>query len=332
MAAEIRPGGDEPPTPYVAVVILHWGPVETTARCLRSLRDVVYQGKRTVLLIDNGGDLDNAVADLAAPLEVEIHRPTHNLGFSGGCIYGMSVAMERGADFVLLLNNDVVVDPLFLDQLVTAANQIENAGLLCPQIVVMGNPGKAWYRGGRFSLWSGIPNQGYWRRAMDAHAPPREVDYATGCAMLIRTALVRRVGFFEPKFFAYCEDLDLSIRAREEGFRIFFVPASVVHHEVTGDPGRQSLGIYYSTRNLIEVMRRHAAWYHWGGFVANFLARWLGFFTALALVRGQPRYVTALARGAMDAAAGRLGKGDRVSDERDGRGASAAAGRAAIRQ
>ena len=323
LPARIPPGGEPRLTPYVIVIILHWGSVETTARCLVSLRDAVYPGKRTVLVIDNGGGLDSNVADLAVPLEVEIHRPSHNLGFSGGCVEGVAVALERGADFALLLNNDVVVDPLFLDHLVTAANQAKDAGLLCPQIVLMGNSGKAWYQGGRFSLWSGIPAQRYWRRATDAQSPPREVDYATGCAMLIRAEVVRRVGFFDPRFFAYCEDLDLSIRARRAGFRIVFVPASVVHHEVTRDPGHQSLGIYYSTRNLIEVMHRHAAWYHWGSFTLNFLVRWLGFFTLLALVRGQPRYLTAIVRGVLDAAAGRLGRGNGVRDERDSRAAAA---------
>jgi len=98
------------------------------------------------------------------------------------------------------------------------------------------------------------------------------VDYATGCAMLVHPALMQRVGSFDVEFFAYCEDLDLSIRARRAGYRILFVPESLVYHDVSDEPRRAALRIYYSTRNLIEVVRKHAPWYAWVSFGANFAA------------------------------------------------------------
>lgn len=302
--------------PYVAAVILHWGAVETTARCLQSLRGASWPGRGTVFIIDNTKRLDDALTTRAAPLEVEIVRPARNLGFCDGCTLGMSMAVERGADFVLLLNNDVVVDPHFLDPLVSAGSQVADAGLLSPQIMHMGQPEKAWYRGGKFSLWSGIPVQGHGRRALPLDGPPREVDYATGCATLVHPALLRRVGSFDPSFFAYCEDLDLSIRARRAGLRVLLVPASIVYHDVTNEAGLVTLRLYYSTRNLIEVMRKHAAWYNWPSFAVNFLLRWLGFFAVLALMRGQPRALLALWRGVTDCARRRLGQSPWIDDAR----------------
>ena len=296
--------------PHVAVVILHWGATATTVRCLQSLRAVTWPGRGTVLVVDNTTTLDEEVAARAAPLDVQILRPPRNLGFADGCTLGMSAALEQGADFVLLLNNDAVADPDFLGPLVRAARQHPDAGLLSPQIVHLNRPDEAWYQGGTFSLWAGIPAQGHRRRVLAGDRPPREVDYATGCAMLIRPAVIRRVGSFDREFFAYCEDLDLSIRARQAGFRVLFVPASLVYHDVSDEPRRAALRIYYSTRNLIEVMRKHAPWYKWFSFGVNFLARWVGFFVVLALVRGQPRYLTALVRGMVDFARRRLGPGD----------------------
>jgi GT2 family glycosyltransferase len=297
--------------PYVAVVILHWGATETTLRCLQSLQAAEWPGRRTVLVIDNTGRLDVDDIKLAAPLEIQLQRPQRNLGFCDGCNLGISLALQAGADFILLLNNDAVVAPFFLGPLLSAASQVSDAGLLCPLIMQMTDPAKVWYQGGQFSLWSGIPIQGSRRSPINTAWPPREVDYATGCAMLIRPALIRSVGSFDPRFFAYCEDLDLSIRARQAGFRVLVVPASVVYHDVTDEPGRTSLSIYYSTRNLIEVMRKHAAWYQWFSFGVNFLLRWLGFFAALGLVRGQPRYLTALLCGMTDFVRRRLGKSTR---------------------
>jgi GT2 family glycosyltransferase len=300
----------------VAVVILHWGAAETTTRCLASLEAAAWPGRRTVLVIDNAGCLDVDVVGPTPPLEIEILRPHRNLGFCDGAALGLSSAMQKGADFVLLLNNDVVVDRDFLGHLLRVARRFGDAGLVSPQIVQMQDRSHAWYQGGRFSLWSGIPVQGHRRRVLAPDAPDREVEYATGCAMLVRPDVIRRVGTFDPRFFAYCEDLDLSIRARDAGFRVLFAPASVVYHDVSEDSGRVSLRIYYSTRNLIEVMRKHAAWYHWVGFVANFLPRWLGFFAVLAIMRRRPRYLTALIRGIVDVARRRLGQSAWPDDAR----------------
>ena len=302
--------------PYVPVVVLHWGDPDTTARCLQSLGKASWPGRRTVLVIDNTRRLNATVLDAGAPLEVEVHRPARNLGFSDGSTLGLSLAIARGADFVLLLNNDVVVDPGFLDHLVGTMHRVSDAGLLSPQIVAMEYPERAWYRGGSFSLWSGIPVQGHRQRLEDASRPPREVDYATGCAMLVRPAVIRRIGSFDPRFFAYCEDLDLSMRARRAGFRILFVPASVVYHETIREPDRGALRIYYSTRNLIEVMCKHGAWYNWLCFAPNFLVRWLGFFAVLAIARRRPRHLLALVRGITDFARGRRGESSWAADAR----------------
>ena len=291
----------------MAVVILHWGAPETTARCLRSLQGTTWPGQGTVVIVDNTTRLDSEVGAKAAPLHVEILRPARNLGFAEGCALGMAAAIESGADFVLLLNNDAVVDPGFLGPLVMAMNGDVDAGLVSPQIVRLDRPDEAWYQGGRFSWWSGIPAQGNRHRRVSVDEPPREVDYATGCAMLLRPAVMQRVGPFDTGFFAYCEDLDLSIRARRAGFRVLFVPGSLVYHDVSDEPSRAALRIYYSTRNLIEVIRKHAPWYAWVSFGANFLARWLGFFVVLGLVRGQPCYWTALLRGMLDFARRRFG-------------------------
>jgi len=292
--------------PYVAVVILHWGAVEVTARCLQSIARAAFPGRRTILVIDNTGRMDPARLASAALPELEVYRSPRNLGFAGGCAWGMAMAMEHGVDFVLLLNNDAVVEPSFLDILLRALAQSPGVGVLCPQVV---SPRGLWYVGGTFSLWSGIPLQQ--RRSRDS-APisgrPREVDYATGCAMLVDPAVVRAAGSFDPQFFMYCEDLDFSLRVRQAGFKILFVPASLVHHVVTDESDREALRIYYSTRNLLEVMRRHAAWYQWPGFVVNFLVRWLGFFMVLACLRRRPRIIGGLVTGTIDFLRRRFGE------------------------
>jgi GT2 family glycosyltransferase len=276
-------------------------------RCLESLARDSFSGKRTVFLIDNAQSLGRSLAARLPSLDIEIDRPARNLGFAEGCARGIALALACGADFILLLNNDAVVERSCLELLVEAATDSPEAGLLSPRIVSMSRPTRPWYEGGSFSLWSGIPVQARRRSNVEDVGSPREVDYATGCAMLIRPAVVRSVGSFDARFFAYCEDLDFSLRARNAGFRILVVPRAGVQHAAP-DSDRRFRSVYYSTRNLLEVMRRHGTWYHWIGMVPNFLVRWVGFFTVLACLRGRPELVRALVTGVIDFSRGRFGE------------------------
>ena len=257
-------------------------------RCLESLSRDSFSGKRTVFLIDNAQSLGRSLAARLPSLDIEIDRPARNLGFAEGCARGISLAAACGADFILLLNNDAVVESSCLDLLVKAAADSPETGLLSPHIVSMTKPPRPWYVGGSFSLWSGIPVQARRRSDIAELGSPREVDYATGCAMLIRPAVVRSVGSFDARLFAYCEDLDFSLRARNAGFSVLVVPRARVRHAVA-DSDRLSQSIYYSTRNLLEVMRRHGTWYHWIGIVPNFLVRWVGFLCRARVPAGPAR-------------------------------------------
>ena len=126
--------------------------------------------------------------------------------------------------------------------------------------------------------------------------------------MLVDSSVVRTIGAFDPRFFMYGEDLDFSLRARHARFGIMIVPASVIWHVGVYDEPRARLRLYYSTRNLLEVMRKHARWIQWVTFVPNFLIFWVGFYVALAVVRRRPRLVWALAVGIMDFIRRRFGE------------------------
>ena len=299
--------GTNRPCPRVAVVMLHWGPEEVTKRCLQSLGRIAYPAA-SVILIDNTDTLSSSVTEWAHPLPLDLVRPGSNLGFAEGSAVGISIALDRGADYVLLLNNDVVVDPPFLDHLVAAARACPEAGLFCPQIEFLEDRGRVWFGGGDFSLWSGIPRHVLWRKPATRDHAPRESDFATGCAMLVAPSVIRTVGVFDPRFFAYGEDLDLSLRARQARFGILVVPDSVIWHVGVYDEPRARLRLYYSTRNLLEVMRKHARWIQWVSFIPNFLIYWVGFHVALAAARRQPRLVGALVLGVVDFIRRRFGE------------------------
>lgn len=292
--------------PVVGIIVLHWGAREATEACLESLRKATYTAVR-VFLVDNARSLDEATAQQAAPLAIEIFRPPRNLGFAEGCDWGINAAVNAGVEYIFLLNNDAVVGRHCLETLVSVARSTPNSGVLSPQIAFQEATDKVWYRGGEFSPWGRGPRHTGWRQRVETNRPPADVDYATGCAMLIDPAVIRAVGTFDARLFAYCEDLDFSLRVRAAGFRVLVVPAALVHHGTTYTHERGAQRVYYSIRNLLEVMRKHARWYHWIGFVPAFAVQWVGFFVLLACWRRQWGLIWAVGRGLLDGVRGRLG-------------------------
>jgi len=201
-----------------------------------------------------------------------------------------------------------VVSRHCLETLVSVARSTPGAGILSPQIAFQEAPDTVWYRGGEFSPWGWGPRHTGWRRRVETDRPPADVDYATGCAMLIDPAVIHRVGAFDVRLFAYCEDIDFSLRARRAGFRALVVPAALVHHGATYTDQRRARRVYYSIRNLLEVMRKHARWYHWIGFVPAFAVQWVAFSILLACRHRQWGLVLAVGRGLVDGVRGRLGE------------------------
>jgi len=291
----------------VGIIILHWGSREATKTCLESLKKATYTSVR-VFLVDNAGSLDYAIDELASPLAIQILRPPRNLGFAEGCDWGIGAALEAGVQYIFLLNNDAVVSVRCLEILVSVARSTPRAGILSPQIAFQEAADTVWYGGGEFSLWGRGPRHTGWRQPVDTHRAPADVDFATGCAMLIDPAVIRTVGAFDARLFAYCEDLDFSLRARRAGFRVLVVPAALVHHSATYTDRRRAQRVYYSTRNLIEVMRKHAKWYHWIAFIPAFAVQWVGFFTLFSSWRRQWTVIGAIGLGLLDGVRGRLGE------------------------
>ena len=229
----------------VTAVVLSWNGKEDTLACLRSL-----EGEDAdVIVVDNASEDGTADAVTGA----EVIRNDRNLGYAGGMNVGIARALERGADAVLLLNNDVEVEPGAIDALVAAA---DGAGAVCPVIVFADDPQRIWYSGARFD-----PRRGYnGRHRTDEPSALRETERICGAAVLVPRETLERVGVFDEGLFAYVEDADWSLRARAAGVDLVVEPRSRVRHKVsasTGGEGSDS-ALYYSTRNTLAVCERHA--------------------------------------------------------------------------
>ena len=277
----------------VAAVILSWNGREDTLACLRSLEGEDVD----VIVVDNASVDGTAEAVTGA----EVVRNDRNLGYAGGMNVGIRRALERGADAVLLLNNDVEVEPGAIGALVAATGE---AGAVCPVVVFADDPERIWYAGARFD-----PRRGYngrqLTRAIDTVA---ETERICGAAVLIPRQVLDDVGMLDEELFAYVEDADWSLRARKQRLPLLVVPGSRVRHKVSASTGGEGSpdALYYSTRNLLTVCERHAPLGTLGTWRRRLVA--IGAFLAQALVGSRRREgVKAVLEGWRDFRRGRFG-------------------------
>jgi GT2 family glycosyltransferase len=245
----------------VIAVVLSWNRRDDTLACLRSLARVEY-APLDVVLVDNGSDDGSVEAVRREFPRADVVENAANLGYAEGMNIGMSRALDRGAAYVLLLNNDTAVERTFLGHLVEEAERSPGAAALCPRINFFDPPYLVWYAGARFDPARGYNGRmtGYRKPEWEQPTGVYETDRACGAAMLVPREALERVGLFAPALFAYDEDTEWSLRAKRLGYSLLVVAQSRVWHNVSSSSGGEGSPdtLYYHTRNLLEVSERFA--------------------------------------------------------------------------
>ncbi len=297
--------------PPVTVLVLAWGRFEETVECLESLRRVRYAPLH-VLVVDNASG-DDYVPRLRERFpEIEILASPVNLGYAGGNNLGMRHAIQKGAAFILVLNNDTVVDPDLVSALVTAAEKDPAIAAVGARVMQMENPDRVYCVGGHLT-WKPPLIQ---LDGLNATAPevsePRDMEMVAGCAVLFRAEALRHIGFFDERFFAYHEDVDWCTRAREAGHRVLYEPTAVIHHRrapIFARRRKEPYLYYFYGRNAILYAYKHARASQWAKLLATSLL-WLAGSFFKRLIQGEPprwvaRTVALIARGMRDGLARR---------------------------
>lgn len=275
--------------PVVAVIILNLNGSDVLADCLASLRESRFKDFVTIV-VDNGStDNSGEIVRHTFPEVVLIENST-NLGFTGGNNIGMQRALELGAGALLLLNNDTVLQPDCLGAMMEVLGADAATGAVTPKILFHSHPGHIWCAGGDYSLWKGMArHRGLRQKAENPRYQVQEdVTFVTGCALCVKREVVDKIGVLDDDLFIYNEDVDYSVRIRAAGYRIRYVPESVLWHREGWDSRRttgQRRRLHLYTRNILHVHRKHRRWYHLLTFLPFFTWRWVGLAGGYALVR-----------------------------------------------
>jgi len=251
--------------PMVYIIILTWNGRKDTLDCLRSFKTVEYPNYR-IILVDNAsvdGTVD-AVRKEFPGVDI-IVNPT-NLRFAGGNNVGMRKAVMGGADYILLLNNDTLVDKDFLIKMMDTALSDDMIGMVGSKIYYNDKRRYLWYAGGKIEWWKGwISHRGVHELDRGQYDHRCETDYITGCCLLVKRDVVDDIGFLDESYYIYGEDADWCIRARRAGYKLLYEPGSVIWHKLSVSSGGHLSWFknYNKFKSQLRLMARYAKWYHW---------------------------------------------------------------------
>lgn len=256
--------------PLVYIVILNYASGEDTLEAVSSLEGLNYSNFQIVVVDNNTPEDERIGLEKKLPDEVKFIQTGENSGFAGGNNEGIDYALKKGADYLLLLNPDIIVEPDFLDHLVSVAEnpedypQIEQPiGFLQPLIFYAGEDSDLIYSNGGKLNWNNtfgtLKDNAKNKSEVELKDEPFCSDYITGTALFAPREVVEDIGPIREDYFLYYEDTDWSLRAREAGYNHYIVPKARIYHKEAVSTGLHSyIHIYYNSRNGMYLGWRHS--------------------------------------------------------------------------
>lgn len=298
--------------PLIAIVLVNWNSYRDTLECVDSIKESTHKNLR-IIVVDNGS-VDGSVEQLKGRInEYELILSETNTGFTGGNNLGIERAMSIGADYILMLNNDTFIEKTCLEKLLAVGQSDKSIGVVTPKIYFYPDRHLLWSAGTSFNrkILMGL-NLGYKQEDSPECSQPVYLDYAVGCALLIRRDVIETVGMLTEDYFATWEDVDFGLRVNRSGYKIFYEPmASVWHKESVSAGGADNPQyVYYQTRSALVFQHR------WSQSLLNSLQghSYYGAYCLLRMYRflraGNFRGIAAIFIATADAIRGRLGRRD----------------------
>ena len=242
----------------VAIIIVNWKQYELTKSCLSTLKSSKFNDFQ-IILIDNESNQKD-LNDLKNQFDqVKTFTSEKNLGFTGANNIGINYAIKNQFEYVMLLNNDTEIDKNFINPLLEAFQKYNKLGAVQPVIMNFYQNKKVWNAGGKINKFFG-----YTSVIKKPKYINRKIDWITGCCILIKTVVIKKVGLLDENFFAYYEDVDWSIRIKKAGYDLAVVKSSLIyHHGSKASKNESSEGTlspfvhYLNIRNHIFLLRKN---------------------------------------------------------------------------
>lgn len=276
----------------VAVILVHFHKIEDTRSCVSSILNST-DVSTFIVIVDNSIPNDLQLQVLAEDYEnIKIISNEENLGFSKANNLGIKWAQEQGIfDYIFVLNNDTIIETQTIQKLIEPIEKNPSIGISTCKIVYEFDHEIVWYGGAKMDYKKGWPKIVDFesKATNDGANKSKDVEFISGCAMMFSTSSLSLIGEFEPSFFMFCEDLELSLRAQEKGFRLYYTADTTIIHKVGGSHSDQKSGrskrmhptnpsihflFYHMRSNQYITMRKYL---QGSAFFVFFLNYWLRF-------------------------------------------------------
>lgn len=247
----------------VYMLILVYNGLADLKICLPTLKNFKSKSYSLKTVIIDNASSSKEVKELKKLLKkypgITLLENSMNLGFAEGNNAGIRYALKNGADYVVLLNNDTVIESDFIE------NGIKiDAGIVSPVVKFKefkDKPKFIYDLGGRVNWWTGRTSHinAYRDEYQNSlKADPVDVDYVAGCSMLIKREVFAKIGLLDEKYFIYFEDVDFCITAKKAGFRVVVDPKSTLYHKLGGSMDRWSgRAIYHNLLSNYIFITKH---------------------------------------------------------------------------
>lgn len=245
--------------PVIYIILVNYNGYKDTIKCIDSLKKINYINYK-IIIVDNASS-DNSLKILKQKTNnCIIMKSKKNLGFAGGNNLGIKYALAHDADYIMLLNNDTIVSNSFLNNMLMSFNKNNKIGLVGCKIMYYPEKNILWYGGGYID-WFKFIGVHYGMKQIDKgqYDIEKEIDFMTGCCMLVKREIFEKVGLLSEDYFMYFEDVDFCVKIRNAGYKIWYDPKAVVYHKVGLSSGGEEspFSIEWGTRNRLLFMNRY---------------------------------------------------------------------------
>ena len=244
----------------IYIILVNFNGIKLTEDCIDSIYQSKYDSSKykvNIVVVDNGSKRDETQDLKRKYKDLIFIRSEENLGFAGGNNLGINRAISKGAEYVLLINNDTVLDKYMLQRL------FENAQpnvVLTSKMLYYNKPDTIWCEGGKIDWKKGNSYNGKINQK-DAHAVQNYYcEFTSGCCMFIPCDVIRKVGLLNSDYFMYCEDTEYCIRLKKAGIKVMVIPTATLYHKVSMSSGGEDspFSIYYMTRNRLRFIKEYS--------------------------------------------------------------------------
>lgn len=254
--------------PLISIITINYNGLQDTCELIDSLYSCIHSVTYEIIVVDNASENQEASVIKKKYPSVHVIESKDNLGFSGG--NNLGIRQAKG-DFILLLNNDTLVEKDGFHQLIETFNQNPSVGMVCPKIRFADDEIIIQYAG--YTELSSITLRnraiGLGEKDKGQYNKCYQTSYVHGAAVMIRKEAINKVGLMPEIFFLYYEEIDWSTSFKEHGYEIWYNGNCTIYHKESQSVGQESaMRSYYMMRNrLLYAWRHKHGWQKWASII-----------------------------------------------------------------